>query len=421
MRGIVDRTSESPTRLDDTEHERSTRGFRSYLVSFVVSRLALQIAQVAVGWHIYAITHQVFDLGLIGLVLFVPSLILWPVAGHAADRFDRRAVVAAMFGVEALVAIAFGVLAMTGVRDLTPYLVALLASGIGRAFLQPALASLLPTIVPRERLLQAQATANSIRELVVIAGPALGGVLITLGSAIAFYTSGVLMLLSTALLWTVPSVRDEPREREPLTWTSILAGVRFIRDNRIIAGAILLDLFAVLFGGATALLPVYAQSILHVGPLGLGILRSAPAVGAGLCAAYLARRRLVRGVGRTLFVCVAGFGLATIVFGLSRSVWVSVGALIVLGGFDMVSVVIRQGLVQLNTPNGLRGRVSAVSSMFVGASNELGAFESGSVAALVGTVGSVVAGGVATIAIVAISRFAFPDLWHAEKLDQEAA
>jgi MFS family permease len=291
--------------------------------------------------------------------------------------------------------------------------------GIAHAVGIPAQRSLLVNIVPKEHFVRAQALTSSIGQLVNIAGPALGGVLVAVGTPIAFAAAALAYVVATA---SFTFLRRHTVEYEPApVLHAAMEGVRFIFRQRIILGAISLDLFAVLFGGATALLPVFATSILHVGPTGFGVLRAAPAAGAAMVAGYVARHSLARGAGRLLLVCVSGFGAATIAFGVSRNFLVSAVALVLTGAFDMVSVVIRSALVQLRTPNEMRGRVGAVENVFIGASNELGAFESGGVAALIGTQASVVLGGAATLVVIALWSLLFPELRRFEVIESPQA
>ena len=317
--------------------------------------------------------------------------------------------------IEALCAGAFVAAVLSHVTALGAYLAILAVVGTTRAFGTPAERALLPGIVSKDDYMQAQATYSALRQIVVIAGPAVGGALVAISTPLAFGVA-IVALVGFALSIFALRIERVVTERAAATWRDALEGLRFVRDNPIMAGAISLDLFAVLFGGATALLPAFADGIFHAGPSGLGALRSAPAVGAALVAAVLSRRPLRRNVGRTLMFAVAGFGVATIAFGLSRSFVLSLLMLAIAGGTDMVSVVIRSSLVQLATPDAMRGRVNAVENVFIGASNELGAFESGTVAALIGVVPSVVVGGVGTLAIIALWAVFFPALRRADRI-----
>jgi MFS family permease len=389
----------------------------AFFVGMLSGDVAYQIQSVAVAWHVFTLQHRPLDLGLVGLALFLPTFAFALPAGVFADRHDRRAIAVGSGLIEALCAAGFVIAIGLHVRALAPYLGILTIVGIARAFGAPAERSLLPSIVAPERYMRAQATYAALREVAVIGGPALGGALVALSTQLAF---AVAIAALVVFAFAIAALRIDAHDRPvtPPTWRDAFEGLRFIRAQPIIAGAITLDLFAVLFGGATALLPAFADGIFQSGPSGLGALRSAPAVGAALVAAMLARRPLRRHVGRTLLVAVAGFGCATIAFGLSRSFVVSLVMLAIVGGTDMISVVIRSSLVQLATPDAMRGRVNAVENVFIGASNELGAFESGSLAALIGVVPCVVAGGCGTLAIIALWGIFFPALRRADRIEQ---
>ncbi|HET9095755.1 MAG TPA: MFS transporter [Candidatus Baltobacteraceae bacterium] len=395
------------------------REFAAYLAARQAGLLAFSIEDVAVSWQIFQLRHNPLDLGLVGLVLFLPQLLLALPAGVLADRADRRLVIIASSMGEALGLGGFVALIVLGVHSVWIYLGAVAFIGIAHSVGIPAQRALLVNIVPKERFVRAQALTSSIGQLVIIVGPALGGALIAVGTPVAF---GVAAAAYVAATGAFTFLRRHTVEYEDVpVLHAALEGVRFIFRRRVILGAISLDLFAVLFGGATALLPVFATQILHVGPTGFGMLRAAPAIGAALVAGYVARHSLGRGAGRLLLVCVSGFGAATIVFGTSRNVVLSLIALVFTGAFDMVSVVIRNTLVQLRTPNEMRGRVGAVENVFIGASNELGAFESGGVAALIGTQASVVLGGVATLAVIALWSVLFPELRRFEVLERDTS
>lgn len=392
-----------------------SREFAAYFVARQSSLLAFSIEDVAVSWQIFQLRHSPLDLGLVGLVLFLPQLLLALPAGVLADRADRRLIIIASSCAEALGLAGFIALIALRVHSVSIYLGAVAFIGISHSLGIPAQRALLVNIVPKEQFVRAQALTSSIGQLVTIAGPALGGALIAVGTPIAFAAAAGAYVVAT-VAFTFLNRHVVEYDDVPMLHAA-MEGVRFIFRQRIILGAISLDLFAVLFGGATALLPVFATSILHVGPTGFGVLRAAPAVGAALVAGYVARHSLARGAGGLLLICVAGFGVFTIVFGLSRSFVLSVISLAFTGAFDMVSVVIRSALVQLRTPNQMRGRVGAVENVFIGASNELGAFESGGVAALIGTQASVVLGGVATLVVIALWTVLFPQLRQFEVID----
>ncbi len=386
---------------------------RLYYTALTVDSLAYQVQGVAIAWHVFLLRHRAFDLGLVGLALFLPVFLFALPAGVVSDRYDRRAVATIAITIEAVAIGAFVVAVVGHVAALGVYLAILTVIGTARAFSTPATRTLLVSIVSREEYLPAQALASSIRQLTVIGGPALGGVLVAVSTPIAL---GVAAAAMFAAALSIPLLRIlRSADATPPRMRDALEGLRFIRSRPLVLGAISLDLFAVLFGGATALLPAFADGIFHAGPQGLGALRSAPAVGAALVAAGLARRPLQRRVGPTLLVAVAGFGLATIAFGLSRDFVLSLVFLAVVGGTDMVSVVIRNGLVQLGTPDAMRGRVNAVENVFIGASNELGEFESGTLANFIGVVPSVVAGGLGTLAVIALWGVFFPALRRADR------
>jgi MFS family permease len=371
----------------------------------------------AISWHVFVLTHQPFALGLIGFAMFVPALFFAIPAGVIADRFDRRSVVTIGRCVELLCALSLFALVGAGVTSLAPYLGVVIVLGSERTLGRASEKAFLRNIVDADRYVNAQATYASAREIVTIAGPALGGALIAVSTTAAFAAACVMALVST-VAFAFLRVRRSVPSREVQTWSAALAGLAFIWSRPVILGAITLDLFAVLFGGATALLPVYAATILHIGPAGLGYLRSAPAIGAAIVAAVLSRRPPRERVGLLAFVSVVGFGIATIVFGLSQNIWLSLAALVALGAFDIVGGVLRNGFVQLNTPDAMRGRVTAVQSVFTTTSNQLGAFESGTVAALIGTVPSVVCGGIATLVIAGVCAKAFPALLGAQRLEE---
>jgi MFS family permease len=392
------------------------RNLVAYFFAFLAGEAATQILAIGVGWSVYGINHRPFDLGLVGLAIFAPSLLLVFVTGHVTDRYDRKKVIVFAACGQAFFSFVFAALAFAHIRDLVLYLAVLVGLGTARAFGAPAERTVLVSIVEMDNYMQVQARASSLREIVVIAAPALGGALVAISDFAAFFTAGVLTVAAVtgwALLTVPPTVRAKT---SGFTADSALAGVRFIAARPIVMGAISLDLFAVLFGGATALLPIYADQILHAGAVGFGLLRSASGVGASITAIVLSQRTPARHVGRTMLIAVTGFGLATIVFAFSRDLWLSIAALAAIGAFDMVSVVIRRGLVQLNTPDAMRGRVNAVESVFIGASGQLGSFESGTLAQLVGPVACVALGGAATVAIVLLWAVAFPALRASDRL-----
>jgi MFS family permease len=371
---------------------------------------------VAVGWQVYDMTHRPLDLGFVGLAQFLPVAALALVAGQVADHYDRRRVFAYCLMLETLCAVLLLMLTLTGnTRPLWIFGVLLLA-GISRAFKFPATTALLPNLLPAQQFASAAALTSSASQSASIVGPALGGLLYAVAPSVV-YGTGVLLLIAAVLQVRLISLKREMAAPKAVTWSSVVAGIRFIRVQPIVLGAISLDLFAVLLGGATALLPMYARDILFVGPWGLGLLRSAPAIGALSMAVFLARRPIQERMGQTLFVAVGAFGLATIGFALSRYLWVSLAMLATLGAADMVSVVIRRLVVQLSTPDEMRGRVGAVEFVFIGASNELGEFESGVTAAWFGLVPAALLGGVGTLFIVLLWPLLFPPLWRVNRLE----
>jgi hypothetical protein len=394
------------------------RRFALYLVGVLGAEAAAQITFIALAWQVFLIGHRAFDLGLIGFAMFLPALLLTLASGVVADRFDRSTVVVAGRAADMTCGGVLVALVLLHVGVVWPYLAVALVLGGSRALARPAEKTLLPNLVAGERFIKAQAAYVTMRELIVIIGPAVGGGLLALAAVAAFGTAVALSAIS-ALAFANLRVPNGERAAAPASWRTALEGIAFLRTRPAIAGAITLDLFAVLFGGATAVLPIYADTILHVGPAGLGALRSAPSVGAVLVAAYLTRHPLERGVGGAAFAAVFGFGVATIVFALSTTMWISLLALAIMGGFDIVGGVVRNGLVQLNTPDAMRGRVIAIQAIFTTTSNELGAFESGTAAALIGTVPSVVAGGLAALVVGAACARAFPALWRAERFQLE--
>ena len=394
------------------------RDFRRLWTSMLCSSVAMQMAAVAIGWQVYSIRHSAFDLGLIGLAEFAPVLLLALPAGQLADRLPRLAVVFVWGFADAAIFAVLLVVTIHGAHQLWPFLVLAIATGTVAAFGNPAGRSLVPELVPAELLTGAIAMRSIGGQISTIAGPAVGGLLFAIRPE-AVYATGIVLLVTSSLL-LLRMTRPEVAVRigpEPPRLESLLGGIRLIRATPIILGAITLDLFAVLFGGAVALLPLFAKSILHTGPLGLGVLRSAIALGALVAGVRLARKPLGGNAGRTLLLVVGTFGASMVVFGLSRWFLVSAIALAVSGFVDMISMNIRSTTVALATPNSLRGRVNAVEGVFIGASNELGAFESGVAAALLGAVPAVVAGGALTIALALVWPKLFPDLARVDRLE----
>ena len=394
------------------------RDFRRLWGGLLASGFATQMVAVAVGWQVYAIHQSAFDLGLIGLAEFIPLPLLALPAGQMADRMPRVRLFAVSILAEAVIAGLLLVVTIEGARQLWPFLTLAALAGVIQAFGQPAGRSLTPEIVPIDLLAGALALRSVAGQLATVAGPALGGLLFAIRPETPYIVAVVILVVSVGWVLTLPEPQSTTASNEPPPrLESLLGGIRLIRATPILLGAITLDLFAVLFGGAVALLPLFARSILHTGPFGLGILRSAPAVGALVAGIRLARRPLGRHAGRTLLVVVGTFGICMIAFGLSRWFWLSLAALAISGFVDMFSMNIRSTIAALATPNELRGRVNAVENVFISASNELGAFESGAAAALLGAVPAVVAGGIVTVALALGWHRAFPALAHVDRLE----
>jgi MFS family permease len=382
---------------------------------FVVASLEMQ--SVAVGWQIYELTHSTFDLGLVGLCQFLPGILLFLVSGHVADRFNRRNLLILCY---AGFATCSGLLLFTarrGVPSVRSIYAVLVLLGVVRSFNGPVSRALLPQLVREEHFPNAVAWHSTIFQAATILGPSIGGIVYAaFRGPSAVYATALTSALTAVIFTTLIRLNARARVREPINISTVLAGLRYIWQRKIVLGSISLDLFAMLLGGAVALLPAYAREILHTGPWGLGLLRTAPAVGAAAMAVLLAYCPLKRRVGATMLWCVSGFGVFTIIFGISRSLIVSLLALMLVGATDMVSVVIRATLVQLMTPDQMRGRVNAVDMMFIGASNQLGEFESGLTASWFGTVPAVVLGGIGTLVVTAIWAWRFPELRNADKL-----
>ena len=395
------------------------RDFRLFLSGNLLANLGMQMQTVTVGWEIYERTNLALALGFVGLAEFVPVIALTLLAGQAADRFDRRLVTT--LGLMVMAGGSLGLAAVSLWHGPVPLMYAfLVVVGAARSFTMPAKAALMPQIVPRELFANAVTWNSGGFQLASILGPALGGWLIyLLGKAAMVYVLVALADLVFVVLLSLVRYRPAPQLNEPVTWRSLFAGVSFLWHKPVVFGAITLDMFAVLLGGATTLLPIYAKDILHVGPDGLGWLRASPALGALAMAFLLAHRPPIQKAGRTLLWAVAGFGIATIAFGFSRTFWISMLMLALTGALDNISVVIRHTLIQLLTPDAMRGRVSAVNSVFIGASNELGGAESGFVAALFTPTISVVGGGIGTILVVAVVAMVWPQLRRYGRLGGE--
>jgi MFS family permease len=390
---------------------------RSFIVLRGADELASQMVNVGVGWYVYTATNDPISLAYVGLAQFLPNIGLSLIAGHAADRFDRRQIVGLSLFIQCLCLAAFGVWSVAAPPSAGSVYLLLLVIGSARSFLSPSMSAMLPQAVSEEELPRAVAATSSAFQICTIVGPAMGGIVYAVSGPAMFAAAAGLYGLAIMQTYRLKikhcRVGDQTSD---VTDKSVLAGIRFIRSSRLLFGLISLDLFAVLLGGVTALLPIYAKDILVVGPIGLGCLRCAPGAGAAVVGFVLAHRTIERGASRLMLFCVAGFGLATIVFSLSANFWLSFIALVAAGGFDMVSMVIRQTLVQLSTPDAMRGRVSAVNWIFIGASSELGEFESGLAAAVFGTVPAAMLGGLGTLAVVALWAGLFPELRRADHL-----
>lgn len=389
--------------------------FRYFFLSRIAMTLSNQMLMVIVAWQMYDITHSAYDLGMVGLAQFVPALALCLVVGHVADRYDRRRILIGCLPGQFSVALLLIMGTLGGWPGREVILIASLGLGTAKAFQLPTQQALLPTLVPQTVLPGALAINSAGSQFANIMGPSVGGFIYVAGAAVVYGTCAAMSLFAVAMICQVRH-QQARSVRERVTLQSLLAGIGFIWNRKEVLGAISLDLFAVLLGGATALLPIFAREVLHTGSWGLGLLRSAPAVGALFVSLYLARYPIQRRVGKLMFGSVALYGLATLVFALSRSFLLSLAALSLTGAFDMVSVVVRQSLVQLETPNEMRGRVSAVNSIFIGASNQLGEFESGLTAGWLGAVPSVLIGGAGTMLIVALWMKLFPSLAQRKKL-----
>ena len=383
------------------------RGYAAYAMARFCTTLCWQMLSVAVGWQVYAITRNPLDLGYLGLVQFLPFLTLVLPGGHTADRVDRRRVLMVAYTIAAACAGTLAWLSLTGLHSVWPVFTVMAVFGANRAFWMPASQAVTPNLVPPEAFPSAVAMNSMLFEAGVIVGPVVGGVLYLFGPAAVYCTVAGMLFVAFILVSTIKPLRAQTGMKSS---ASLLDGLRYVLHHRALLGAISLDLFGVLFGGATALLPAYARDVLHVGPEGLGMLRTATGVGATITALMLVVTPIERHVGRWMFGGVAVFGIATVVFGISHDFTLSLVALAFLGAGDMVSVYVRSVLIQLETPDNIRGRVGAVGSMFVGASNELGEFESGVTARWFGLVPAVVLGGVVTLLVVASYLKVFPEL-----------
>jgi len=415
LRAVLYSPRVSSSASDSTSGLFRHRPFQFYFWGRVFSNFSRQIVAVAIGWQVYQITGSAFQLGMVGLVQFLPTLFLTFYAGHAADRFDRKRVVQICQWVEGLAAgfLAWG--SMAGWLGVTHIFIASAIFVAATAFERPAGAAMLPAVVPPRMVQQGTALSSGAMQLATISGPALGGFIYAVSPGAPYLLTAAFWLLAGVLNGAIRVDRHIAAPAVP-GWGALFGGVKFVRENKTVLGTISLDLFAVLLGGATALLPIFASDVLHTGPVGLGLLRSAPALGALLMTAVLARHAFQRKVGLRMFQAVILFGVATVIFGLSQQMWLSLLALGLMGAADEVSVVIRLSLVQLVTPDDMRGRVGAVNFLFVNASNQLGEFESGVTAAWFGAVPAVVIGGVGTIVVALLWMKLFPTLRNVEKL-----
>ena len=386
------------------------RSFSFYLAARVLGTLAVQMQSVAIGWQVYELTGSLYDLGMIGLAQFAPFLVLILFAGHVADRYDRRIIILLCMATQLLCGALLFVLTFSGQGAVWPIFAVLVLYGSARAFMMPATQAILINLVPQASFGRAVALSSSTFHVAVIAGPMLGGLLYLAGPKVVYAIVAGLLMVAVSLMSMTRTLTRQAGGREPVSWHSLLEGLRFVRSRPVVLGAISLDLFAVLFGGATALLPALARDVLHAGPSALGFLRMAPGVGAALTSVVLAFRPINRHVGLWMFGGVALFGAGTMVLGQSAYLPLSMAALMLMGAGDMVSVYVRHLLVQLETPDAIRGRVSAVSSVFIGASNELGEFESGVTAGWFGLVPAVLLGGALTLGVTATWMRIFPAL-----------
>ncbi len=400
------------------------RDFRLYQLARVMVIMGAEAQALAVGWQVYQITHRAIDLGYTGLVLFLPGLLFLLPAGHVADRYDRRLVILVCYSLQILCTLALFLFALQGLHRVEPIFSVLFLIGLGRAFSGPASSALIPHLVAPEHFVNAITWGATVFQIANIAGPAVGGLLYTLPFPGRLYGAPMVFLFTLAtsigflVLIGLLHVRPGRMEHRAISTEVILAGFRYVWEAKLLLGAISLDLFVVLLGGATALLPIFAHDLLRTGPQGLGALRAAPAMGALAVSIWLTFRPVLRRPGVTMFIGVAIYGAATVVFGLSRSLSLSMAALVIVGASDMVSVVIRSSMLQLATPSSMRGRVSAVNSLFVGASNELGEFESGFTAQWFGAVRAVVAGGVGALIVTGLWSVLFPSLRRIDQLTE---
>jgi MFS family permease len=409
----------------------ASRDFRRYQLARVAVILGAEAQAVAVAWQVYSITHRPLDLGYTGLALFLPGLLFLLPAGHVADRFDRRHVILCCYVLQVLCTVSLLRLALGRTSNVFSIYAVLFLMGTGRAFSAPASSALLPHLVPEKHFVNAVTWGGAIFQLANVTGPAFGGLLFTLplvgflrsagleGAGIVYIFTLVTLVWFLALIFSL-DVRPGRMEHRAASLKVVFAGFQYVRSSPVLLGSMSLDLFVVLLGGAVALMPIFANEVLHTGPRGLGALRAAPAIGALTMSLVIARFPITRKAGARMFVCVGIFGVAIVIFGLSKNLWLSLAALAVSGSADMISVIIRGSLLQLATPAEMRGRVSAVNSLFIGASNELGEFESGLTAQLWGAVRATIFGGLASLAVAGTWAAVFPGLRRADELSAEA-
>ncbi len=426
----------NPTPSPDEKERRgieafASRDFQRYQLARVAVILGAEAQAVAVAWQVYSITHRPLDLGYTGLALFLPGLLFLLPAGHVADRFDRRQVILTCYTLQVFCTAALLWFAHTHIQKVLPIYAVLFLIGSGRAFSSPASSALIPHLVPEKHFVNAVTWGGATFQFANMTGPALGGLLFTfplvhffpgttLQGAGIVYLFNLCTLLWFLVLISSLRVRLGRMEHRATSLNTMLAGFRYVWSMRLLLGSFSLDLFVVLLGGAVALMPIFASEILHTGPTGLGVLRAAPAVGALAMSLVMARFPINRKAGKLLFVCVAIYGVAIVVFGLSRNLWLSLGALAISGSADTISVIIRGSMLQLATPPEMRGRVSAVNSLFIGASNEFGEFESGVTAQWMGAVRATVIGGVGSLIVSGLWSVMFPSLRNADQLTAEA-
>lgn len=394
--------------------------FMRFWIGQMAASFAFQMLLVGMGWQIYNLTDSALSLGLVGLARYLPQLLLTFYGGHVADTHNRRSI---MLISRAVIAATIAVLAVTSVLDIiSPAIIygCCIAMGAARAFEMPATQAMVPKLVGPELLSKAMTWTASGREATTVVGPALGGLIYIFGAGALYGSSTACAVLSAIILFGLEYQHDR-RDKRPITLESLFGGLRFTWSNKVVFGSISLDMFAVLIGSVTALLPIVAKDILNAGPEALGLLRSAPAAGAVAMSVWLAWRPIDRKVGVKMFAAVAVFGAMTVLFGLSETLWLSVASLVVLGAADMISVVIRSTLVQLETPDEMRGRVSAVNSIFISTSNQMGEFRAGAIAALIGAVPTIVIGGIGTLAVTGLWMLCFPGLTRRDRLDERSA